>query len=371
MAEFRMPSLGSDMDAGTLVKWRCAPGDRIVRGTIVAEVETDKGIIEVEAYEPGVVERLLVQPGARVPVGVALAELRDAPEGAIAPPRVTQPAPATAPTSTVAPRIAMSPLARRRAREAGIDPSTVRGTGPHGAVTVRDLEALAAVATPSTRMRRAIAATMSRAKREIPHYYLATSVDLTAALRWIGDRNSTRAPALRILPGLLFVRAAARAVAKVPEINGRWSAEQDEAAVSREVNVGVAVSLRGGGLVAPAIRDTASIALDDLVVSFRDAIQRARAGTLRSTEMSDGTLTVTSLGDRGVETVFPIIIPPQLAILGFGKIVERPWAVDGMLAVRSIVHVTLGGDHRATDGHRGALYLDEVARLLGSPEELA
>lgn len=218
-------------------------------------------------------------------------------------------------------------------------------------------------------MRQAIAAAVTRSKREIPHYYLWTHVELSRALRWLEARNADRPMEERILPAALMLKATALALRAVPELNGFWI---DGALRPGDgIHPGVAVFLRGGGLVAPAILDADRKDLDTLMSELRDLVQRARAGGgLRGAEMTSATITVTNLGDRGVEGVLGVIYPPQVAIVGFGKIVERPWAEDGMVGVRPVVELTLAADHRASDGHRGSLFLEKIADLLQKPEEL-
>jgi pyruvate dehydrogenase E2 component (dihydrolipoamide acetyltransferase) len=248
-------------------------------------------------------------------------------------------------------------------------------------VTIADVEARAAARIgprPSTRaprtrfdpaeMRRAIAAAMARSKREIPHYYLTQMVELRRALAWLETTNRERPPTERLLPAVLFLKATALALQKVSELNGFW--EKDAFRPGPGIHVGWAISLRGGGLVAPAIHDADARPLPDLMAALRDLVQRARTGGLRSSELTDPTITVTSLGERGAETVIGVIYPPQVAIVGFGRIVERPWAVDGALAVRPVVSLSLAADHRASDGHRGGLLLAEIERLLQEPEAL-
>jgi pyruvate dehydrogenase E2 component (dihydrolipoamide acetyltransferase) len=248
----------------------------------------------------------------------------------------------------------------------------LRGTGPGGAITLEDVERVAAgTAAPAdrqARMRQTIAAAMARAKREIPHFYLATTIDMQRAATWLARQNLRRAVTDRLLPGVLLLKAVALALRDVPELNAVWSG--GGAVLSPAIHVGVAISLRGGGLVAPALHDTDRQSLDDLMRSFRDLVKRARAGTLRSSELSDPTITVTSLGEQGVETVFGIIYPPQVAIVGFGRIVERPWSVDGQIVSRPLVNATLAADHRVTDGHRAGLFLAALDRLLQEPETL-
>ncbi|HSD76898.1 MAG TPA: 2-oxo acid dehydrogenase subunit E2 [Solirubrobacteraceae bacterium] len=217
-------------------------------------------------------------------------------------------------------------------------------------------------------MRQAIAAAMARSKREIPHYHLGTHVDLSRALQWLAAENAQRPLPRRLLPAALLLKATAVAAGRCPDVNGFW--EDDRFRPADGVHLGVAIALRGGGLVAPAIHDADSLALEDLMAALRDLVGRARKGRLRNSEMTDPTITVTNLGDQGAETVHGVIYPPQVALVGFGRIVQRPWAQDGMLAVRPVVHVTLAADHRASDGHVGGLLLAEIDNLLQEPDHL-
>jgi pyruvate dehydrogenase E2 component (dihydrolipoamide acetyltransferase) len=251
----------------------------------------------------------------------------------------------------------------------------VRGTGPEGAIQIADVEGAAAGAAPAApaeergrRLRQTIAAAMARSKREIPHYYLATTVDLHATLEWIAGRNLERKIGDRLLPGAVLLKAVARALRETPALNAVWRG--DHAEPLADVHVGVAISLRGGGLVAPAIHHTDRLPIDELTQRLKDLVTRTRAGTLRSSELSDGTITVTSLGDQGVESVLGVVYPPQVAIVGFGKIVERPWSVAGEVVSRRVVTATLAADHRVTDGHLGGRFLAAVDRLLQKPEDL-
>jgi pyruvate dehydrogenase E2 component (dihydrolipoamide acetyltransferase) len=228
--------------------------------------------------------------------------------------------------------------------------------------------AAGSVAERQLAMRRAIAALMARSKREIPHYYLASQIDLQRTLRWLELENATRPVAERLLPAVPLLKAVALAVRQVPEMNGFM--EADEFKPSHAVHLGVAISLRQGGLIAPAIHDADRLPLGELMQALRDLVTRARAGRLRGSEMADPTITVTNLGDQGVESVFGVIYPPQVALVGFGKITERPWASDGMVGARQVVTATLAADHRVSDGHRGGLFLAAVDRLLQQPEAL-
>jgi pyruvate dehydrogenase E2 component (dihydrolipoamide acetyltransferase) len=217
-------------------------------------------------------------------------------------------------------------------------------------------------------MRQAVAAAVARSKREIPHFYLGTTIDLQRATAWLADYNAARSVDERVLMGVLFLKAVALALREIPELNARC--EKGQTTISPAIHVGVAISLRGGGVVAPAIHDTDRCTLAELMRQSQDLVRRARDGGLRSSELSDPTITVTSLGERGVETVFAVIYPPQVAIVGFGTVVERPWSSGGAVVSRPVVMATLSADHRVIDGHRAALFLDAVDRLLQEPEHL-
>jgi len=428
MADFLMPSLGADMEAGRLVEWRVKPGDHVERGDIIAVIETDKAAIDVEVWETGTVEALLVEEGTRVPVGTPLARIGSGAAAPSTPARSTPSAeappspppievapasePSAAPTASAsaAPpagaRLRVTPLARVRAEELGVDLTRVQGTGAEGAITQVDVERAAegaapetpaAAATPrpaaalpepavpepaappgasagapearSVALRRAIAAAMSRSNRDIPHYYLSMAVDLSSTLAWLERTNQQRDVAERVLPAALYVRAVALATREVPEMSGHYL--DGEFRQAEAAHVGFAVAVPGGGLIAPAILEADRKPLGDVMAELRGLVSRARAGTLRSSELSDPTITISSLGERGgIDTVFGIINPPQVALVGFGSIVERPWAEGGVVGARRQVTVSLSGDHRVSDGHRGALFLAAVDRLLRDPEHL-
>jgi pyruvate dehydrogenase E2 component (dihydrolipoyllysine-residue acetyltransferase) len=400
MGELLMPSLGADMDAGTVIEWLVKPGDLVHRGDIVAVVDTDKADVDIETFEAGTIDELLVPIGVKVPVGTPLARFAGAaaarPPAAPAPaptpvsapsPRPATPAapprPAPGAASPLSPGAAHSPLIRRLARHLGVDLATLTGSGPGGSITRDDVERAAAVRpapiTPdgspimpaddhALAMRRAIAKLMSRSAREIPQYHLATPIDLSTALAWLERTNLERPVAERLLPVALLLKATALAARRVPDLNGFWV--DDEFCPASAVHLGVAVALRTGGLVAPAIHDADAKDLSTLMRELRDLVGRTRSGRLRSSEMADPTLTVTSLGDNGVDVVHGLIYPPQVALVGFGTIAERPWASGGMVGARRVVTATLAADHRASDGIRGARLLDHIDRLLQEPGAL-
>ena len=423
MGEFRMPSLGADMVAATLMEWFVKPGDQVKKGDIIADVATDKGDIDVEVFEEGVIEKIMAQPGQKLPVGTPLAYIRSegdpswkqieatidkteikpepkpAPEEAIpqstgmheqempkpvqeTPPVAPYPAPVNGMQQPLGERIKASPLARKIALEKGIDLHQVIGTRPNGAIGRADVErTIAQIETQKqetvahhppedahTGMRRAIAAAMSRSNREIPHYYLETHVDMSHALAWLEAENRRRSVKERLLAPVLFVKALAKALAEVPVLNGYWI--NDQLQMQEAIHIGFAIALRQGGLVAPAIQHADMKSLDELMENILDLTKRVRTGRLRSSELTDATITLTSLGERVVETVYGVIYPPQVALLGLGKIKEQPWVEHGLLGVRPVVHVTLAADHRATDGHQGALLLEAFDHYLQDATKL-
>lgn len=360
MIEFTLPHLGADVEEGKLLEWKVKPGDAVTKGQVVAIVDTSKAAVDVECWQEGTVHQLVAQPGDKIPVGGLMATL-------LAPGEQPGAAP------SIVPHLA-SPAARKRAHELNVDIETVAGTGPHGVVTREDVERAApSPAAPppedkATAMRHAIAAAMARSKREIPHYYVSETLALGKALGWLQARNATRPMNERLLPAVLLLKAVARTVKMFPELNGFYS--EGAFKPSAQVHLGVAISLRQGGLIAPALLDADSKPLAPLMQELADLVKRARAGSLRSSEMSEATLTVTNLGDQGTETVLGVIYPPQVALVGLGRIMERPWVEAGKVSVMPTVVASLSADHRVSDGHRGALFLMALREALQHPEEL-
>lgn len=435
MAEFCMPSLGADMDRGTLLEWKVAPGDRVAKGDIVAVIDTEKSDIDVEIFHSGTIRELLVDEGTEVEVGAPLARFDQDDGAATAPapepeprhPPVHSPIvrhlaversidldtvhgtgpggaitradlealvgeavagpPATLP-ATDSNRLRSSPRARRRAEELGVDLATVTGTGPDGAITAPDVEAIGGdrsgesvptmpvasppVAAPTTdrsaSVRQATGRLMARSKREIPHYYLSATIDLHGTLDWLEQSNRDRPVTKRVLPAAMLLTAVVRALRSQPRLNGWWV--DDELRLATSVDLGVGVALRSGGLIAPVISGAERLGLDDMMDALREIVGRARAGRLKGTDLGEASITVTNLGDQGADSVYGVIAPPQVAVVGFGTIAERPWAIDHMLTVRPLVTATLAADHRATDGHEGARFLAELDHLLHDPQAL-
>jgi pyruvate dehydrogenase E2 component (dihydrolipoamide acetyltransferase) len=315
-------------------------------------------------------------------------------------------------------RLRVTPRARRIAAERGIDLAALAAAGPSGAVVGADVEsaadaarrladqvpapatgpasasptgahaadggeviragsvasappapsATAAAADKKAAMRTAIANLMSRSNAEIPHYYVSQTVDIAPALTWLRAHNATLPVAKRVLPAALFLRATVLAATAVPDLNGHWV--DGALRTADRIDLGVAVATRGGGLVTPAIPDAGPLRIDDLMAALSDLVVRARRGNLRQAEMAGASITVSSLGETGPDALYGVIFPPQVALVGLGGIVERPWAVDGMLTVRPTVTVVLAADHRASDGRTASAFLAAFAHALQNPEEL-
>ena len=386
-----MPSLGADMTEGTVLEWLVKPGDTVRRGDRIAVVDTVKAAIDVESFEEGEVERLLVEPGATVPVGAPMAVLR-AP-GAVPPQRpVTRPSPRPSPVARHREKVReqdgervarnrsdsgwvrATPLARRRADALGVPVAALRGSGPDGAVVAADVVAQPRVAeqaeAPDRRsaMQAATAALMARSSREIPHYYLQDSIDLGPAAGWLAERNAGQPVEERLVMSALLHAAVAQAASHHTDFNGFMGEGGYEPA--SQVDLGVAVSLRRGGLVVAALRDAERMSLVEVMQAMKGVAERARSGRLRSSELSVPTITVTNLGDRGVDLVHGVIYPPQVALVGFGRVDDRPQVVSHEVVARPSVIVTLAADHRVSDGHRGSLLLADIEELLQDPEAL-
>lgn len=376
-----MPSLGADMEGGTIVEWLKQPGDAVHHGEIIAVVETDKGAIEIEVFEDGVLRDIAAAVDEYRDVGDVIAQIERRSDAGV----TSSEGVATGASGISTPRrIRVSPAARRRAKDLDVDLDNVAGTGVAGAITISDVESAAGAAGHDAepdvkpvvkargidlvRMRSAIAAAMTRSKREIPHYYVSATIDVTRMSSWLTTFNENVPVAERILPAVPLIKAVAGALEQVPQLNGTWADDTFEP--GKKVNIGVAIALRGGGLVAPAILDTNELSITELMAKLRDLSGRVRQGHMRGSELTGSTFTVSYVGEGNVEAVVPIIYPPQVAILGIGSIIERPWVVDGEVRARQLITATLAGDHRASDGRVGARFLGVLDRILQEPETL-
>jgi pyruvate dehydrogenase E2 component (dihydrolipoamide acetyltransferase) len=416
--EVTMPQMGADMTEGTLLKWLKQVGDIVQRGDILAEIETDKATVELEAYEAGTLIKQLANEGDVVPVGDVIALLGEpseaAPDVERKPPaetparraiepeakkRVVDATPAAAPAvvaeTEAGGRIRISPVAKRIAREAGIDVGGLRGSGPDGRVLRRDIEAAiasgmktapAADAPPATKpapaaarptagapqglskMRQAIARRMTLSKQTQPHYYLTLDIDMTAALAFREQFNASATDEQRVSINDLIVKACAIALERHPKFNAEFSG--DGLVHHDRVNVCIGVAL-DDGLIAPALLDCQSKSLGRIAVESKDLINRAKTGSLKADEYSDGTFTITNLGAFGVETLIGIINPPQAAILGVGSVMPQAVVRDGQVVVRQVMKVALSADHRVSDGAEGARFIKEIQAVLEGPAALA
>lgn len=409
MISFKMPSLGADMEDGTLVEWRKQPGDFLQRGDILADVDTQKGLIEIEFFGEGVLEKQLVEEGQKVPVGTVLALIRpvgveaeqEVPLAAFSEPKkeatpleqLPEEEKIAAPpiAAQSGKRIKISPLARRMAEMHHVDISQIKGTGPEGAIVKADIEKRLAEIVPekevaekpsavlqqepvqqatipeSEAIRKAVAAAMSRSNQDIPHYYLEKRMDMSKALAWLKEANKERSVQQRLLPVALFIKAVAKALDDVPDLNAVW---ENGLQRKNEINIGFVVSLRTGGIMVPAILNADTLSIDAVMACLNDIIPRARAFKLRSSELSQSTFTITSIGEGGGDKVFGVIYPPQVGIVGFGEIREEAVVHEGMIGIKPVVDVTLAADHRATDGLVGGKFLAALNKYLQNPASL-
>ncbi|PLY11617.1 MAG: 2-oxo acid dehydrogenase subunit E2 [Sulfurimonas sp.] len=380
MSTFVMPSLGADMESAVLMEWKVKEGESVSKGDIIAEVETSKGVIEIEVFEDGVIEKLLVKEETDCAVGTPLAVIRskeqeveekESQEFKIdeSPQKVLEPEEKKTDEKVFKQRIKISPAARKKAKELGVELSEVQGDKKE--IHLRDIESETVPKKsehPASGMRQAIAKAMSLSNAQIPHYYLSSSINMSPALKWLEEVNRNRAIQERILPAALLIQAVVYALKEVPELNGFW--RNDALEISKEINPGIAIALRKEGLITPAILNANELNLDGTMKSLSNLIERTRSGKLRNSEITEQTITITNLGDLGAESVFGVIYPPQVALVGFGRIMNVPWAEGDTLSVRKVLQATIAGDHRATDGRIGGKFLDKLNQILQIPQEL-
>lgn len=386
-----MPKLTDTMEEGVLVAWKKREGDRVEAGEVLAEIETDKAVMDLEAFASGILRKVLVHNGETVQAGTLLGVIGEADEDiapaltdkvtATAPPVGTKPAAATpaGPSATAAARTEgvrpiASPRAKALAAERGIDLSAVAGSGPGGRIVEEDvLKAQAAEASalpagmdqPLTQMRKAIARATVQSKAPVPHFYLTTEIDMGPAEQLRDQFKRNRQPHPSITD--LLVKASALALARHPEINVSYV--RDAIRHYERVDIGVAVGM-DDGLITPVIRDCASKSLETISADARALIERAKQKRLQPAEYTGATFTISNLGMYDVENFIAVLMPPQAAVLAVGAIREVPVVVKGSLGVGRRMKVTLSCDHRAIDGLMAAEFLKELKRVLEHPEEL-
>ncbi len=405
-----MPQMGYDMREGTVVRWYKQEGETVDRGEVIADIETDKATVEFEAYTGGVLGRIVAEAGVAVPVGELIAIITEpgesvpevaapAPGPAQAAPAAPPPAPAAAepePPAAPAPAsdggVRASPIARRLARERGIDLSLVTGTGPNGRITERDVEnyqAPAAAAEPApapapavtaepvaapadsrvelSRMRQTIARVTSDSKSTAPHFYVTAEIDMGQAMALRRDVNDASDPENRVSVNDLMVKACALALAKHPKFNSFYRGDHLE--VHGAMNIGIAIALESG-LILPGVSNCESKSLLQIAAATKDLIARANSGTLRNEEYSSTTFSISNMGMFDVESFTAIIYPPHAAILAVGSVKQQPVVRDGELTVGTMMKATLSTDHRVADGAEAAQFLMEIKRVLENPVSL-
>ena len=400
-----MPQMGYDMREGTVVRWHKQEGDTVDRGEVIADIETDKATVEFEAYTGGVLGRIVAEAGIAIPVGELIAIITEpgeaVPEVAAAAPAApaAAPAPAVAPSPEPAPvpaapapsadgEVRASPIARRLARERGIDLALVTGTGPNGRITERDVESYEApaaapapapapaaepVAAPAdsrielSRMRQTIARVTSDSKSTAPHFYVTAEIDMGKAMQLRRDVNDEADPENRVSVNDLMVKACALALANHPKFNSFFRGDHLE--VHGAMNIGIAIALESG-LILPGVSNCESKSLLQIAAATKDLIARANSGTLRNEEYSSTTFSISNMGMFDVESFAAIIYPPHAAILAVGSVKEQPVVRDGQLAVGQMMKATLSTDHRVADGAEAAQFLMEIKRVLENPVSL-
>lgn len=398
----QMPSLSPTMTEGKIVKWLKKQGDKVSSGDAVAEVETDKSNLEIEAYDNGTLAEIVVGENQMAKVGAPIAYLtakgaKAAPAAPAAQPKPPAPAPekpaaakpAAAPAQAGGRRLRASPVAKRIAREKGLDLTQVSGSGPSGRVVKRDIEealargpaavpaakkAPAAQPAPGVRpeptvlplssMRKVIAQRMTEVKPGVPHFYLTIEVDMEAASK---VREEAKAMDLKVSVNDLIVKAVAMAVRRYPKIN--VSLQGDKVVQFHSVDVGIAVALEEG-LITPILRDADQKGLQAIASGVRELAERARKRALKPEEYTGGSITVSNLGMYGIDQFVAVINPPQASILAVGAVSEKAVVRDGQLAVRKMMTATLSCDHRVIDGAIGAEFLRELRGLLEHPTRL-
>ena len=389
-----MPALGFDMTEGLLARWLKNEGDPVEKGQAIAEIETEKATVEIEAAAAGILARIIVHAGETVPVGTVIGVIAEAGEEVAAVSTPTPAPPTPSPSAPVpeagegaaasGPRVKASPVARKMAEEAGLDLSRIKGTGPGGRVSERDVQAAigagAAPAPPGVpaapapgatvpmnRMRRTIARRMTESKSTAPHFYITVEINMDEAMKVREQLNALAPEEERISVSDLVVAAAARTLARFPAMNASYRGDNLE--MHPQVNIGIVVSLEDG-LIPPVLRDADKKPLKRIAAESRALAERARTNKLRSDDLGGGTFTVSNLGMFDVDEFIAIINPPEAAILAVGAVTRRPVAAAGEVRIAPLMKTTLSVDHRVADGAQAGRFLQEFKKLLENPATL-
>jgi pyruvate dehydrogenase E2 component (dihydrolipoamide acetyltransferase) len=403
MNQITMPKLSDTMLEGTLIKWHKKAGDKISVGDVIADVETDKATMEMEAFDDGTITDILIPEGGVVKVWQPIAHLEGGKKSAVKSNHTATPAASTpavsAPTagkpktttSTDSSRIKASPLAKKIALERGVDLSGVQGTGPGGRIVAADVPATASAQarsaapaaprievpfsdsdtkTPLSGMRRTIAERLLASKTQIPHFYLSIEIDAAPLAKLRKDLNAAAEAAgtAKVTVNDFILLAAARAAKQHPKVNAAFAG--DSVVEYGSVNLSVAIAVEDG-LITPVIRDAQNLSLREISTAVKDLAVRARSKKIKPEEYQGGTLTISNLGAYGIDSFYAIINPPQAAILAVGAIVKKPVvnAQDQIVAGQRMT-ISLSGDHRVVDGAAGAEFLATIRKSLESPTRL-
>jgi pyruvate dehydrogenase E2 component (dihydrolipoamide acetyltransferase) len=366
------------MEEGKFVEWKVQPGDLVKKGQAIGVVETQKAAVEIESFRDGKVISLAAKAGDVIAVGTEIATMEVSGEAeaeaqtsgvpiAKMPPAVLPPA--------MGPRKQISPAAKKLAVENHLDWNLIVGSGPNGVIEIRDVEKKLGAARPPGQttfsgvdLRRAIANQMAKSKREIPHYYLHQRMSLDPMMDWLDQVNLVRNPEARLMTASVLLRALVKTLQENPDLNGHYV--DQNFLPSSAIHLGVAIALKSGGVLVPAILDAQAMSLSELNESFKSLAERARSGGIKNREMTDGTFTVTNVGDLGAHQVTGVIFPPQVAIVGIGRLRKEAVVVDGSVRPGLVVDVTLSADHRVSDGLSGSKFLNRLERFLQQPQSL-
>jgi pyruvate dehydrogenase E2 component (dihydrolipoamide acetyltransferase) len=381
-----MPALEMAQETGKLISWLKKEGDAVAKGEPLLEIETDKAVMEIESPGEGVLAGIKVQPGTEVPVGQTIAwivRLGEAPptdEVAVESGRkTTSAAPANLPVSVAHPpsplsqQIKISPKARRLANERGVDLALIRGSGPGGEILASDVQAAAEgkasqpVVDSASPISRLMAERTTQSWTTVPHFFVVKEVDASAlneARQRLGPEIE-KSRNLKLTHTDLLTALVARILPKHPRMNASWSGKAAHS--NADINIGLAIAVEDG-VVAPVIQNTDRATLAEIATRRRDLSERARAGKLRPSDLSNGTFTISNLGMYGVDAFTAIIIQPQAAILAIGAIVDRVVPVSGSPAIRPMMTMTLSSDHRLVDGATAAQFMRDLAEAITNPE---
>jgi len=356
-----MPALGMAQETGKLLRWLVAEGQPVAQGQPLMEIETDKVTVEIESPASGILAGIRARPGQEVPVGDVVAVVLAPNEPP--PPASTETARAAAPLPPQIGRAPASPKARRLAQELGVDLATVAGSGPGGEISAADImnakgssQASGALPGAVDSVWRVMADRLTRSWATAPHFYLARDV---SAARLVARRGQLQPQVPSITYTDLVIVAVAKALRQHPRLNARW--ENGQIIPSGQIGIGVAVTTETG-LVVPVLTRTDERSIEDIALLRFDLVTRAQAGRLRPEDVAGGTFTISNLGMYGVDAFYPILNPPQAAILAVGRITDRVVAVHGIPAVQPMLTLTLSCDHRVVDGAGAAQFLDTLAR---------